>query len=84
MLEIGNGARELNMPISDANRKLVASENGGLQDPSYLIFNPEWNSKEAQSVSKRFNYPSVPGVQKPSSDEDIAFMTVRAFCDDLT
>ncbi|KAK1358042.1 putative asparaginyl-tRNA synthase (Glutamine-hydrolyzing) [Heracleum sosnowskyi] len=76
MLEIGNGARELNIPISDGNRKLVASENGGLQDPSYLIFNPEWNSKEAQSVSKRFKYPSVPGVQKPSSDEDIAFMTV--------
>ncbi|KAL8123191.1 hypothetical protein AgCh_011244 [Apium graveolens] len=76
MLEIGNGARELNIPVSDANRKLVASENGGLQDPSYLIFNPEWNSKEAQNVSNRFNYPSVPGVQKPSSDEDIAFMTV--------
>ncbi|KAK1358044.1 putative asparaginyl-tRNA synthase (Glutamine-hydrolyzing) [Heracleum sosnowskyi] len=76
MLEIGNGARELNVPISDANRKLVASGNGGLQDPSYLIFNPGWNSKEAQSVSKRFKYPSMPGVQKPSSDEYIAFMAV--------
>nr|XP_017240379.1 PREDICTED: uncharacterized protein LOC108213151 [Daucus carota subsp. sativus] len=76
MLEINNGAKELNIPTSDANRKLVASDNGGLQNPSYLIFNPVWDSKGAPSPNKRFNYPSVPGVQKPISDEDIAFMTV--------
>nr|XP_017250543.1 PREDICTED: glutamyl-tRNA(Gln) amidotransferase subunit A-like [Daucus carota subsp. sativus] len=76
MLEINNSSKELNFPYSHANRKLVASDNGGLQNPSYLIFNPEWDSKEAPSPNKRFNYPSVPGVQKPISDEDIAFMTV--------
>lgn len=77
MMEIEKGAREFNIPISKANRKLVASENGGLQNPSCLIFNPEWDNKETQSASKRFKYPAVTGVQKPSSDEDIAFMSVR-------
>lgn len=77
MLEIEKGARELNIPISKANRKLVASENGGLQNPSCLTFNPEWEPKETQSESKRFKYPTVTGVQKPSSDEDIGFMSVR-------
>lgn len=77
MREIEKGARELNIPISESNRKLVASENGGLQNPSCLIFNPEWDSKETQSASKPFKYPTVVGVQRPSSDEDIAFMSVR-------
>lgn len=77
MLEIAKGARELNIPISESNRKLVASENGGLQNPSCLIFNSAWDSKETESASKRFKYPEVQGVQKPSSDEDIAFMSVR-------
>ncbi|KAL8123162.1 uncharacterized protein LOC141717438 isoform X2 [Apium graveolens] len=76
MLEIEKGARELNIPISEANRKLVASENGGLHNPSCLIFNPEWDSKETQTAIKRFKYPTVIGLQRPSSDEDISFMTV--------
>ncbi|CBI39991.3 unnamed protein product, partial [Vitis vinifera] len=74
--EIEKGATELNIPISRANRKLVASINGGLHDPPYLIFNPEWGNEQVQSRSKRFSYPSISGIQRPESEEDIAFMTV--------
>lgn len=74
--EIEKGATELNIPISRANRKLVASINGGLHDPPYLVFNPEWGNEQVQSRSKRFSYPSISGIQRPESEEDIAFMTV--------
>ncbi|KAL6322031.1 hypothetical protein AAG906_003174 [Vitis piasezkii] len=74
--EIEKGATELNIPISRANRKLVASINGGLHDPPYLVFNPEWGNEQVQSRSKRFSYPSLSGIQRPESEEDIAFMTV--------
>eukprot|EP00261_Vitis_vinifera_P004228 XP_002270130.2 PREDICTED: LOW QUALITY PROTEIN: uncharacterized protein LOC100264385 [Vitis vinifera] len=74
--EIEKGATELNIPISRANRKLVASVNGGLHDPSYLVFNPEWGNEQVQSKTKRFSYPSLSGIQRPESEEDIAFMTV--------
>lgn len=76
MLEIDNGAKEFNIPISKANRKLVASDNGGLHNPSCLVFNPEWGRGETENASKRFNYPLLSDVQKPSSEEDIAFMSV--------
>lgn len=73
MREIDKGAREFNIPISKANRKLVASENGGLQNPSCLIFNPEWDPKETQRpwdsslkdehsplhIDKRFLFKSI-------------------------
>ncbi|XP_034708584.1 glutamyl-tRNA(Gln) amidotransferase subunit A-like [Vitis riparia] len=74
--EIEKGATELNIPISRANRKLVAAVNGGLHDPSYLVFNPEWGNEQVQSKTKRFSYPSLSGIQRPESEEDIAFMTV--------
>ncbi|KAJ9680153.1 hypothetical protein PVL29_019444 [Vitis rotundifolia] len=74
--EIEKSATELNIPISRANRKLVASINGGLHDPPYLVFNPEWGNEQVQSRSKRFSYPSLSGIQRPESEEDIAFMTV--------
>ncbi|XP_034708524.1 glutamyl-tRNA(Gln) amidotransferase subunit A-like [Vitis riparia] len=74
--EIEQGATELNIPISRANRKLVASVNGGLHDPSYLVFNPEWGNEQVQSKTKRFSCPSLSGIQRPEGEEDIAFMTV--------
>ncbi|KAJ9680164.1 hypothetical protein PVL29_019452 [Vitis rotundifolia] len=74
--EIEQGATELNIPISRANRKLVASVNGGLHDPSYLVFNPEWRNEQVQSKTKRFSCPSLSGIQRPEGEEDIAFMTV--------
>ncbi|XP_034709665.1 uncharacterized protein LOC117932505 [Vitis riparia] len=74
--EIEQGATELNIPISGANRKLVASVNGGLHDPSYLVFNSEWGNEQVQSKTKRFSCPSLSGIQRPEGEEDIAFMTV--------
>lgn len=76
MLEIEKGARELNLPIIKSNRELVASVNGGLENPSSLVFSSSWNHDHAQDASKRFNYPSLSGIKRPKSDEDIAFMTV--------
>lgn len=76
MLEIEKGARELNVPIFRSNRKLVASVNGGLENPSFLVFNSAWSHGEAQDAPERFKYPSLSGVERPKSDEDIAFMSV--------
>ncbi|XP_057948254.1 uncharacterized protein LOC131143913 [Malania oleifera] len=74
--EIVKGAAEFNIPIFRANRKLVASANGGLHDPSALVFNPEWCSEPARHNDKSFNYPSLSGIRRPESEEDIAFMSV--------
>ncbi|CAK9172615.1 unnamed protein product [Ilex paraguariensis] len=76
MLEIEKGAKELSIPIIRANRKLIASVNGGLHNPSHLVFNPEWSHEKTQLTSKTFSYPSVSGVQRPKSEEDIAFMSI--------
>lgn len=78
MLEIKKGAQELNIPIIRANRKLVASTNGGLHNPSCLVFNPEWSREETKHASKTFNYPSLSGVQRLMNEEDIAFMSVSS------
>lgn len=76
MLEIVKGQKEFNIPIFTANRKLVASVNGGLHHPSYLVFNSAWGSEQSQHVTKRFKYPSLSGIKKPGSEQDIAFMSV--------
>lgn len=76
MLEIEKGAKELNIPIIKANRKIVATTNGGLHYPSSLVFNSKWQHEETQDDAKKFSYPSVSGVMKPENEEDIAFMTV--------
>lgn len=76
MLEIEKGAKELNIPIIRSNRKLVASVNGGLENPSCLVFSSAWNHDHAQDAPKRFNYHSLSGVEMPKSDEDISFMSV--------
>ncbi|KAK7358734.1 hypothetical protein VNO77_00672 [Canavalia gladiata] len=74
--EIAEGANKLNIPIMKANRKLVASENGGLHYPSALVFDADWDYRPVHFEDKRFNYPSVSGIQRPKSEEDIAFMSV--------
>ncbi|KAL7161992.1 hypothetical protein ACSBR2_042465 [Camellia fascicularis] len=76
MLEIIKGVKEFNQPIIKSNRKLVASTNGGLHNPSCLVFNPHWGNDQAQDLRKKLNIPSLFGVQRPKSEEDIAFMTV--------
>ncbi|KAI9176930.1 hypothetical protein LWI28_008832 [Acer negundo] len=76
VLEIAKGATEFTVPIIKANRKLVASKNGGLHNPSVLIFYSDWDREQAQGMSKRFIYPSLLNVQRPKNEEDIAFMTV--------
>ncbi|XP_022565899.1 glutamyl-tRNA(Gln) amidotransferase subunit A-like isoform X3 [Brassica napus] len=74
--EIANGATEMNLPIYRTNRKLVATKNGGLENPSPLVFNASWNREVPRAQAKRFNYPSLSGVRLPENEEDIAFMSV--------
>ncbi|KAH9605390.1 hypothetical protein KSS87_004578 [Heliosperma pusillum] len=76
MVDIVKEASEFNLPITRADRKLVATNNGGLKYPSVLVFRPEWNVKQAESTKNRFVYPSLPDIQKPENEEDIAFMSV--------
>ncbi|XP_020111506.1 uncharacterized protein LOC109726375 isoform X2 [Ananas comosus] len=73
--EMEEGAEEFNVPAFRVNRKLVASVDGGLHNPSVLVFNSSWGGKEAPQ-DKRFDYPCLCNVKRPSNDEDIAFMTV--------
>jgi hypothetical protein len=80
VLDIAREAKELNLPIFAANRELVASENGGLHNPSCLIFNPEWTNEQVENASNRFSYPTLSGIQKPKTEEDIAFMSVNESC----
>lgn len=79
MLDIVKAAKEFNIPTIRANRKLVASVNGGLQDPPCLTFNPHWGSEQSRHASKRFSYPSQSRIKRPDSEEDIAFMSVSLF-----
>ncbi|XVF49479.1 hypothetical protein PTKIN_Ptkin04bG0016100 [Pterospermum kingtungense] len=76
VLEIAKGAKEFNIPIIRANRKLVASVNGGLHNPSPFIFNPEWSKEQSQGKTNKFHHPSTTGVRRPNNDADIAFMSV--------
>jgi len=47
-----------------------------LHYPSPLVFNADWNYEPVHYENKRFNYPSISGVQRPDSEDDIAFMSV--------
>ncbi|KAG5618784.1 hypothetical protein H5410_018608 [Solanum commersonii] len=77
MLEIEKGANDFNIPIIRSNRKLVASIDGGLHKPSCLVFNSAWKARQLEhEPNKKFNYPSPAGIQRPKSDEDIAFMSI--------
>nr|TKW01047.1 hypothetical protein SEVIR_8G151300v2 [Setaria viridis] len=74
--EMEDGAKEFNVPAFRENRKLVASENGGLHNPSVLLFKSSWSGDSIISETRTFNYPGAPAVHRPSNDEDIAFMSV--------
>lgn len=79
--DVAEGAVDYNIPIIRINRKSVASINGGLQNPSPLVFSPRWDAvgEQFNRESRRFDYPPPSGIQRPKSDEDIAFMSVSGF-----
>lgn len=72
------GATEYNVPIFRANRKDVASVNGGMHHPSVLVFNSEWSSHKEEKHYQNFEYPvdQHHGLKRPANEEDIAYMTV--------
>ncbi|KAF6157046.1 hypothetical protein GIB67_041507, partial [Kingdonia uniflora] len=75
--EMAKDAKEFNIHVYRSNRKLVASTDGGLHDPSVLVFNPKWGGSEKHYDNKRFAYPSVSSIQRRDREEDIA---VLSFC----
>lgn len=76
MVDIVKQASDSNVPIFQANRKLVATSNGGLHYPSVLVFHSDWGAKQAEHVKKSFAYTSCPDAQRPDNEEDIAFMSI--------
>uniref|UniRef100_A0A453FUF9 Amidase domain-containing protein n=1 Tax=Aegilops tauschii subsp. strangulata TaxID=200361 RepID=A0A453FUF9_AEGTS len=76
--EMENGAKEFNVPAFRENRRLVAIKDGGLHDPSVLVFKSSWSwsSKSKVKESEMFDYPQTSMPQRPSNDEDIAFMSI--------
>ncbi|KAF7024416.1 hypothetical protein CFC21_036779 [Triticum aestivum] len=74
--EMENGAKEFNVPAFRENRRLVAIKDGGLHDPSLLVFQSSWSSKSKVKESETFDYPQASMIQRPSNDEDIAFMSI--------
>ncbi|XP_056684455.1 uncharacterized protein [Spinacia oleracea] len=76
MVDIVKEASEFTLPITKANRQLVATSNGGLKYPSVLVFHPEWGAKQGEPAKKAFTYPSFPDIQRPVDEEDIAFMSI--------
>ncbi|XP_037414630.1 glutamyl-tRNA(Gln) amidotransferase subunit A-like isoform X2 [Triticum dicoccoides] len=74
--EMENGAKEFNVPAFRENRRLVAMKDGGLHDPSVLVFKSSWSSKSKVKESEMFDYPQTSMTQHPSNDEDIAFMSI--------
>ncbi|KAK1643811.1 hypothetical protein QYE76_061616 [Lolium multiflorum] len=74
--EMEDGAKEFNVPAFRENRKLVALENGGLHNPSVLVFKSSWSGESKAKDNNRFDYPHTSDVHRPSNDEDIAFMSI--------
>ncbi|KAG0493039.1 hypothetical protein HPP92_006437 [Vanilla planifolia] len=76
MHEMVEGAKEFNIPAFRENRRLVASVDGGLHNPSVLVFHSSWDIEESSHDVGKFNYPHLSDVERPSNDDDIAFMTI--------
>uniref|UniRef100_A0A0A9CUZ1 Amidase domain-containing protein n=1 Tax=Arundo donax TaxID=35708 RepID=A0A0A9CUZ1_ARUDO len=74
--EMEDGAKEFNVPAFRENRKLVAVENGGLHNPSVLVFKSHWSGDSMVTENRGFDYPHAFEVHRPSDDEDIAFMSI--------
>ncbi|WOL12881.1 hypothetical protein Cni_G21649 [Canna indica] len=74
--EMAKGVKEFNLPMFRVNRKLVASVDGGLSNPSVLVFNSSWGCNEAPHQHIKFRYPYMNDILRPKKEEDIAFMTV--------
>lgn len=78
--EMAKDAEEHNIPAFRTNRKLVASVNGGLHDPSVLVFNPDSRrTDESPATVGGFDYPKSLGVRRPKKEDDISYMSVGCF-----
>ncbi|KAH7683391.1 Glutaminyl-tRNA synthase (glutamine-hydrolyzing) protein [Dioscorea alata] len=76
VLDMAEGAKKFNVPMFRVNRRLVASADGGLSNPSVLVFNSSWGNVEESHEIEKFKYPSLQYVKRPIKEDDIAYMTV--------
>ena len=67
------------IPYYQQNRAVVGLPDGGLSNPMPLLFDPTLGQKPVDSNLGHFFYPTPSNITRPSSDTDIAYMTVR--CD---
>ena len=79
LMEAADGVLTINIPGFQANRDIVGYPDGGLTNPMPLVFDPGFNRKELSEPDKKFTYPTLNNVQRPKSDEDLAFMSV-SYC----
>lgn len=66
----------INIPGLRSNRDIVGYPDGGLKNHMPLLFDPGLNRKVFDGPDKKFKYPTLENVQRPESDEDLAFMSV--------
>lgn len=81
--EAANGILTINIPGLQANRDTVGYPDGGLRNHMPLLFDPGFNKKEFSKPDTKFKYPTLNNVQRPKSDEDLAFMSV-CYCNSGT
>lgn len=74
--EMAIGVKTLNIPGFNAIRELVATSNGGLRHHVPLVFDSDFSREETSKPDEKFKYPALEDVQRPKSDEDLAFMSV--------
>jgi len=77
--EAANGVLTINIPGLQANRDIVGYPDGGLKYHMPLLFDPGLNRKEFCEPDIKFTYPTLSNVERPKSDEDLAFMSV-SYC----
>ncbi|XP_002983983.2 uncharacterized protein LOC9644225 isoform X2 [Selaginella moellendorffii] len=75
--EMAEGAKALNIPGFQRNRNQVGYPDGGLTNAPVLVFDPSMNEADFTGPDTKFSYPSLAsGISRPSTDEDLAFMTI--------
>lgn len=67
----------MNFPAIQQHRGLVGLPDGSHKNPPVLFFDPSLNTRAAAtSTDFKFKYPQSYGVKRPSSNIDLAYMTV--------
>ena len=64
------------IPYYKRIRAVVGLPDGGLSNPPPLLFDPTLGHKPMDPAPRKFLYPQLTNVTRPTSDVDVAYMTV--------